>query len=61
MRHKIPDDKKKKKFSISVDIELLDIFDEYLDNKKFKNKSKYIEYLIRKDMEEKGENIKKEF
>lgn len=61
MRHKIPDDKKKKKSSITIDDELLDIFDKFIDDKNIKNKSKYIENLIRKDMEERGEKINKEF
>lgn len=61
MRHKIPDDKKKKKSSITIDGELLDIFDKFIDDKKIKNKSKYIESLIRKDMEDRGEDIKRDF
>ena len=61
MRHKLPEDKKKKSFSLSLDEELLDIFENYLDTNKVKNKSKYIENLIRKDMTERGEDTKKDF
>lgn len=61
MRHKLPEEKKKKSFSLTIDEDLLDIFDNYLDNKNIKNKSKYIEKLIREDMEERGEDIKKDF
>lgn len=61
MRHKLPDDKKKKSFSLTIDEELLDIFDKYLTNKNVKNKSKYIEKLIREDMEDRGEDTKKDF
>jgi len=61
MRHKLPDDKKKKSFSLTIDEDLLDIFDKYLTNRNVKNKSKYIEKLIREDMENRGEEIKKDF
>ena len=58
MRNKIPDDKKKKKISITIDEKLLNLFDDHIGED---NKSKYIENLIRKDMEERGEKIKREF
>ena len=61
MRHKLPEDKKKKSFSLTLDEELLGIFENYLDTNKDKNKSKYIESLIRKDMNERGEDTKKDF
>lgn len=61
MRHKIPDDKKKDKTAVSIDKKLLDIFNKYLDDNDIANKSKYIENLIRKDMEERGKNVDREF
>lgn len=61
MRHKLPEDKKKKSFSLTLDEELLEIFENYLDTNKVKNKSKYIENLIRRDMNERGEDTKKDF
>ena len=61
MRHKLPEEKKKKSFSLTLDEELLEIFENYLDTNKVKNKSKYIENLIRKDMNERGEDTKKDF
>jgi len=61
MRHKIPDDKKKPKITITIDEKLSEIMDKYLEDKDISNKSKYIEDLIRKDMEERGKNIKREF
>ena len=61
MRHKIPDSKKKKKSSITIDSDLLDIFDKHIENQNITNVSKYIENLIRKDMENKGKDIKREF
>ena len=61
MRKKIPNDKKKEKFAVSVDENLLQMLDKLLDDKKISNKSKYIESLIRDDMEKKGLNVDREF
>lgn len=61
MRNKLPEEKKKKKASITIDSNLLEIFNKFITDKNIKNKSKYIESLIRKDMEERGEDIKREF
>ena len=61
MRQKIPDDKKKVKTAVSIDEQLSDIFDKYLNDKGIKNKSRYIEELIRKDMEDRGEDTSREF
>jgi len=46
-RPKIKD--KKKNLSLSLNIELVKILDKYLEDKNI-NKSKYVEYLIKKDM-----------
>jgi len=40
---------KKKNLSLSLNIELVKILDKYLEDKDI-NKSKYVEYLIKKDM-----------
>lgn len=61
MRKKIPDNKKKDKFAISIDEKLSDILNLHLKHMNFPNKSKYIENLIRKDMEERGKDISQEF
>lgn len=61
MRHKIPDDKKKNKTAVTIDKNLLNLFNEFLDENEITNKSKYIENLIRRDMLEKGKNIDREF
>ena len=61
MRHKISQEKKRKKLSLTIDENLINIFDKYIDDNKIKNKSKYIERLIEEDMKSKGEEIKKEF
>lgn len=61
MRHKIPDNKKKDKMTLTIDEKLMEIFDKYLEDDKISNKSKYIENLIRKDMEERNKNTNREF
>ena len=61
MRNKIPEEKKKDKFAISIDEKLSIIFDKYLKDNDLPNKSKYIENLIRNDMKERGEDVKREF
>jgi metal-responsive CopG/Arc/MetJ family transcriptional regulator len=61
MRHKIPDDKKKEKMTLTIDEKIVDLFNKYLEENQISNKSKYIENLIRKDMEERGNNLIKKF
>jgi len=60
MRHKIPDEMKKDKFTITIDEKLNDIVNEYLENNNIK-RSNYIEKLIREDMEKKGNKIDRKF
>lgn len=59
MRHKIPDENKKKKFSITIDERLSLLLDKYMSENNINNKSLYIESLVRKDMKERGENIER--
>ena len=61
MRHKIPDNKKKVKMGASIDADLIEILESHLSERGIKNLSKYVESLVRKDMEERGEDVKKEF
>jgi len=60
MRKKIPDEKKKKKTAVSIDKELSIILIDFLKDKNLK-RSKYIENLIRNDMEKRGKGIEREF
>ena len=60
MGKKLPEENKKKKFSVSIDDELNSVLEEHLDEIGV-NRSKYIEYLVRKDLESRGENVEKEF
>jgi metal-responsive CopG/Arc/MetJ family transcriptional regulator len=57
----IPDDKKKEKTAVSMDSKLLDILNKYLEDNDIPNRSKYIENLVRKDMEARGKNVDREF
>jgi len=61
MRHRIPDEDKKEKMTLTIDNKVMELFDNYLADNEITNKSKYIESLIRKDMESKGKNINKKF
>jgi metal-responsive CopG/Arc/MetJ family transcriptional regulator len=57
----IPDNKKKEKTAVSMDTKLVDILNKYLEDNEMPNRSKYIETLIRKDMEARGKNVDREF
>lgn len=58
--YKLSEDKKKPKFTITIDEKLDEILTEHLEENEI-NRSKYIENLIRKDFEERGLNIKPDF
>lgn len=60
MRHKIPDEMKKDKFTITIDEKLNEIVNNYLEDNNIK-RSNYIEKLIREDMGKKGKNIDRNF
>lgn len=60
-RRKIKEENKKKKTGFTVSIELLSIFEEYLNDNNIDNKSRYIEKLIEQDLERKGITINKKF
>jgi len=60
MRNKLSEEKKKKKFSVSINKDLNIKLEEYLEDTNI-NKSKYIESLVRKDLEDRGEDVEKEF
>ena len=53
--------KVKDKSAVSIDIQLAELFDKFLEGKNITNRSKYIENLIRSDMDKKGFNTEKEF
>jgi hypothetical protein len=47
--------------TLTIDENIVEILEKYLEDNNIKNKSKYIESLIRKDMQERGKNINREF
>ena len=61
MRHKLKEEEKKKDISITINNELNDILEKYMVDNNIKNKSRYIENLVKKDMESRGENVEKTF
>lgn len=61
MRKKISKDKKKVDARVSIDTELFNLLDEYLEENNISNRSKYIEKLIREDFERKDIFIEKNF
>lgn len=57
--NKKSEEKKKRKISFSVNEKLLSKLDEYLENEDLGKRSKYIEKLIREDMEKRGKDVSK--
>jgi metal-responsive CopG/Arc/MetJ family transcriptional regulator len=57
--NKKTEEKKKRKISFSVNEKLLSKLDEHLENEDLGKRSKYIENLIRQDMEKRGKNVDK--
>lgn len=60
-RQKIQEDDKKKKFSISLNEKLNEMLEKYMTKNGVTNKSKYIENLVKKDLENRGEKINIDF
>ena len=52
---------KKQKLSISMNDKLLKKLDEFLEQEELGKRSKYIEKLVREDMEKRGREIDKSF
>lgn len=61
MANKKSEDKKKRKISFSVNEKLLSKLDEFLEKEEIPKRSKYIEKLIREDMEKRGKDVTKDF
>jgi metal-responsive CopG/Arc/MetJ family transcriptional regulator len=61
MVNKKSEEKKKRKISFSVNEKLLDKLDNFLDENEIPKRSRYIEKLIREDMEKRGKDITKDF
>jgi len=54
MRKKLEEEDKKRKLSITIDDELFDIFENYMQEIGNPNKTKYIEKLIKDDLKSRG-------
>lgn len=61
MANQKSEEKKKKKISFSVNQKLLSKLDEYLEKEEISKRSKYIEKLIREDMEKRGKDVSRDF
>ena len=61
MRKKIPDDKKKVKTGFTLNSDIVELMDELLDDIGNTNRSRYIEKLIREDLEKRGKTIERDF
>ncbi len=61
MATKKPEEKKKNKFSVSINENLLEVFDNFLEEENISKRSKYIEKLIREDMEKRGKDVSRDF
>lgn len=61
MAKKKPEEKLKAKFSFCLDENLLEMMDKYLEDMDINNRSKYIEKLVREDMEKRGKDVSKDF
>jgi metal-responsive CopG/Arc/MetJ family transcriptional regulator len=60
-RKKIEDDKKKIKTGVTINSEVVELMDELLIDIGNTNRSRYIEKLIREDLEKRGKNIERDF
>lgn len=61
MSNKKTEETKKQKLSFSMNDKLLKKLDELLDEQDLGKRSKYIEKLIREDMEKRGKDVSKDF
>jgi len=60
-RNKLKEDKKKIKTGVTINREVVELMDELLEDIGNTNRSRYIEKLIREDLEKRGKNIEKNF
>lgn len=60
-RKKIQEDKKKIKTGVTINSDVVDLMDELLGDIGNTNRSRYIEKLIREDLEKRGKNIERDF
>lgn len=56
MRKKLPDSEKKTKITATIDKEIYDMLEEHLKSINFSNKSKYIEWILKKELNKNKNN-----
>lgn len=61
MRKKIPNDKKKLKTGFTINSDIVELMDELLEDIGNTNRSRYIEKLIREDLEKRGKKVERDF
>ena len=61
MSNNKPKESHKKKISFSLNEKISDKLTKYLEENDIKKRSKYIEDLIRKDLEKRGKNVDRDF
>jgi metal-responsive CopG/Arc/MetJ family transcriptional regulator len=60
-RKKLTEIKKKVKTGVTINSDVVNLMDELIEDIGNTNRSRYIEKLIREDLEKRGKNINKEF
>ena len=60
-RKKIEEEKKKIKTGVTINSEVVEMMDEMIEDIGNTNRSRYIEKLIREDLEKRGKNIERDF
>jgi metal-responsive CopG/Arc/MetJ family transcriptional regulator len=60
-RKKIQEDKKKIKTGVTINSDVVELMDELIEDIGNTNRSRYIEKLIREDLEKRGKNIERDF
>lgn len=61
MRKKIPNDKKKLKTGFTLNSDIVELMDELLEDIGNTNRSRYIEKLIREDLEKRDKKVERDF
>jgi metal-responsive CopG/Arc/MetJ family transcriptional regulator len=60
-RNKLKEDKKKIKTGVTINSEVVELMDELLEDMGNTNRSRYIDKLIREDLEKRGKKIERDF
>jgi metal-responsive CopG/Arc/MetJ family transcriptional regulator len=61
MSNNKPEEKRKSKLSVTINKKLVQKMDKFLSDEEINNRSKYIEKLIREDMEKRGKDVSMDF